>query len=137
MLKQEDKEQIHKYDSGVGDGRSVTLSIQSLSKHTGLPKYRTENTRPEVRGADREGTSRYPGAGKTGGRVGNLPITRTTSQAPTGQVRFPGVQVSRPGSSPGCAGPLMPGVGMGSLHRSSCLSPCLLWDQQDSVHCPP
>ena len=26
------------------------VGIQSLSKHTGLPKYRTENTRPEVRG---------------------------------------------------------------------------------------
>lgn len=113
------------------------VGIQSLSKHTGLPKYRTENTRPEVRGADREGTSRHPGAGKTGRWVGNLPITSTTSQAPTGQVRFPGVQVSRPGSSPGCAGPLMPGVGVESLHRSCCLSPCLLWDQQDSVHCLP
>lgn len=33
MLKQEDKGQILKCDSGVGDGRSVTLSIQSLSKH--------------------------------------------------------------------------------------------------------
>ena len=33
MLRQEDKEQIHKYDSEVGGGRSVTLSVQSFSKH--------------------------------------------------------------------------------------------------------
>ena len=77
------------------------VGVQSLSKHTGHPKYRTQNARPEVRGADREGTSRQPGTGKTG-LVGNVPIISTTSQ-----VRFPGVQVSRPGSSPGCAGPLM------------------------------
>lgn len=107
------------------------VGVQSLSKHTGHPKYRTQNARPEVRGADREGTSRQPGTGKTG-LVGNLPIISTTSQ-----VRFPGVQVSRPGSSPGCAGPLMPEVGGGSLHGSCCLSSCLLWDQQNSVHRPP